>query len=110
MTSIKPIFHTGEASGGRVGTGSPRPNLWVKKTRKLSQTIMFWLFRLAAAINGIALLIILYFLVARGWRAINWTFLTQPPMESMTTGGILPCIVGTVCLSFGAILAALPSR
>jgi phosphate transport system permease protein len=29
-------------------------------------------------------------------------------MESMTKGGILPCIVGTVCLSLGAILVALP--
>ena len=53
-------------------------------------------------------LIVVYFLVARGWRAINWTFLTQPPMDSMTKGGILPCIVGTLCLSIGAIVVALP--
>ena len=69
---------------------------------------MFWFFRGAAAINGIALFIIVYFLVVRGWRAINWTFLTQPPMESMTKGGILPCVIGTLCLSLGAILVALP--
>jgi phosphate transport system permease protein len=69
---------------------------------------MFWFFRLSAAVNGIALLIIVYFLVARGWRAINWTFLTQPPLESMTKGGILPCIVGTLCLSIGALVVALP--
>jgi len=53
-------------------------------------------------------LLVVYFLVARGWRAINWTFLTQPPMDSMTKGGILPCIIGTICLSIGAILVALP--
>ena len=76
--------------------------------RRLSQNITFWLFRLSAALNGIALLVVVYFLVARGWRAINWTFLTQPPMDSMTKGGILPCIVGTVCLSVGAILVAFP--
>jgi len=29
-------------------------------------------------------------------------------MDSMTKGGILPCIVGTLCLSLGAILVALP--
>ena len=79
-----------------------------QKRRKLSQFIMFGFFRVSAAINGIALLIIFYFLVARGWRAITWTFLTQPPMDSMTKGGILPCIVGTVCLSLGAIITALP--
>lgn len=76
--------------------------------RRFFQGSMFGLFRIAAAINGVALLIIIYFLVARGWRAINWTFLTQPPMESMTKGGILPCIVGTACLSLGAIIVALP--
>jgi len=76
--------------------------------RKVVQGSMFWLFRIAAAINAVALVVIVYFLVANGWRAINWTFLTQPPMESMTQGGILPCIVGTLCLSLGAILVALP--
>jgi phosphate transport system permease protein len=78
------------------------------RRRRLIQIAIFGLFRLSAAINGIALLIVVYFLVARGWRAINWTFLTQPPMEAMTEGGILPCMVGTLCLSLGAILVALP--
>jgi phosphate transport system permease protein len=80
----------------------------IRARRRLFQSLMFWLFRLSAAINGIALLIIVYFLVARGWRAINWTFLTQPPLEAMTKGGILPCIVGTLCLSIGALVVALP--
>ena len=76
--------------------------------RRLTQGTMFSLFRIAAVINGAALLVVVYFLVARGWRAINWTFLSQPPMDSMTKGGILPCIVGTLCLSVGAIVVALP--
>ncbi len=79
-----------------------------QRRRKIFQGFMFSLFKISAAINGIALLIVVYFLVVRGWRAINWTFLTQPPLESMTKGGILPCIVGTLCLSLGAILVALP--
>ena len=69
---------------------------------------MFFFFRIAAGINGLALLIIIYFLVSRGWQAINWTFLTRPPMDSMTKGGILPCIVGTLYLSLGSIAVALP--
>jgi len=79
-----------------------------ERRRRVFQGSAFGLFRIAAAVNGIALAIIMYFLVAKGWRAINWTFLTQPPIDSMTRGGILPCIVGTVCLSIGAILVALP--
>jgi phosphate transport system permease protein len=78
------------------------------RRRKVFQALTFSLFRVAAVINGIALFIIVYFMVARGWRAITWTFLTQPPMDSMTKGGILPCIVGTLCLSVGAIITAMP--
>jgi phosphate transport system permease protein len=69
---------------------------------------MFSLFRGAAWINGVALVIIVYFMVANGWRAINWTFLSEMPMDAMTRGGILPCIVGTVLLSLGAIAVAFP--
>ncbi len=76
--------------------------------RRFIQGTMFGLFKVAAVINGAALLVVVYFLVVRGWRAINWTFLSQPPMDSMTKGGILPCIVGTICLSIGAIAVALP--
>jgi phosphate transport system permease protein len=78
------------------------------KRRRWKQTFFFLLFRCAAAINGIALLVIIYFMVANGWKAINWTFLTEMPMDSMTRGGILPCIVGTVLLSLGAIAVAFP--
>jgi phosphate transport system permease protein len=78
------------------------------KRRNCIQKIVFGIFRGAAWINGIALAIILYFMISNGWRAINWTFLTQPPMDSMTKGGILPCIVGTIGLSLGAILFAFP--
>ena len=103
---MKPVSLPGRHYSGGVTTKNNRPN--PRGTRKLSQTLMFGLFRISAAINGMALLIIVYFLVAKGWSAINWTFLTQPPMDSMTKGGILPCIVGTICLSLGAILVALP--
>jgi phosphate transport system permease protein len=76
--------------------------------RKAVQGVMFWLFRIAAVINGLALIIIVYFLVKNGWQAISWEFLTQPPLQSMTKGGILPCIMGTIYLGLGAILIALP--
>ncbi|MFO8083257.1 MAG: phosphate ABC transporter permease PstA [Desulfobacterales bacterium] len=76
--------------------------------RKFFQKFLFQLFRFAAGINGIVLLIIVYYLVSNGWSAINWTFLTQAPMDSMTKGGILPCIVGTLFLGIGALAVAFP--
>jgi phosphate transport system permease protein len=79
-----------------------------RRRRRFSQGFMFLVFRIAAVMNGLALLVIIYFLVANGWRAINWTFLTQAPRESMTAGGILPCIVGTLCLALSAMAVALP--
>jgi phosphate transport system permease protein len=72
------------------------------------QKAFFGLVRLAVLINALALGIIVAFLVARGWRAITWQFLTEAPRDSMTQGGILPCIVGTCLLSFGAMLVAFP--
>jgi phosphate transport system permease protein len=88
--------------------GRVRPGRAVQCRRKMLQSSVFGLFKISAAVNGAALVIIVYFLVANGWRAINWTFLSQPPLDSMTKGGILPCIVGTLCLSLGAIAVALP--
>ncbi len=78
------------------------------KQRLFIQTIFFSLLRFAALINGLALLIIVYFMVSRGWRAISWEFLSQAPREAMTQGGILPCIVGTASLCLMTIVVALP--
>jgi phosphate transport system permease protein len=78
------------------------------RRRRFTEGGMFFLFRLAAAINALALAIIVFFLVKNGWTAINWTFLTQMPYDSMTRGGILPCIVGTVYLSVCSMMIAFP--
>ncbi|MFW6324084.1 MAG: phosphate ABC transporter permease PstA [Desulfovibrionales bacterium] len=69
---------------------------------------MFTLFRSSALINGLALLIILFFLLKNGVGAISLEFLTQAPRNSMTEGGIMPAIVGTVILGVGSMLVALP--
>ncbi|MEW5735522.1 MAG: phosphate ABC transporter permease PstA [Thermodesulfobacteriota bacterium] len=76
--------------------------------RRAVQATAFALFRLFAVVNGMALALVVGFLVVRGWRAVNLTFLTQAPMDSMTAGGILPCIAGTLLLAFGAMLVAFP--
>jgi len=78
------------------------------KKRVFIQNTWFSIFKIAVLINGAALAVILFFIVSRGWRAISWEFLTQAPRDSMTAGGILPCIVGTVSLCLVTILVALP--
>ncbi|MCW7752466.1 phosphate ABC transporter permease PstA [Desulfobotulus sp. H1] len=76
--------------------------------RRRVQALWFAFFRGAALINGFALGLILFFMFSRGWQAISWEFLTQPPRDSMTAGGIFPCIIGTLGLALGAIAVALP--
>jgi phosphate transport system permease protein len=76
--------------------------------RKRIQQVLFMLFRTAAIINGMGLFMVVFFIAWNGWEAVTWEFLTQAPTDSMTKGGILPCIVGTLCLGIGAIFVALP--
>lgn len=73
-----------------------------------SQRIAFIIFRiLGLAVVGI-LLWILGFIIYNGAGAISWEFLTQPPKEGMTAGGIFPAIVGTLCLMAGSMIFAFP--
>lgn len=51
---------------------------------------------------------VIFCIVVRGLPAINWEFLTAMPRKSGAEGGILPAIVGTLCLVLGTIAIALP--
>lgn len=76
--------------------------------RRIRQHIAFSLFRLATFLVIGSLGGIILFVIYQGLGSISWTFLTEMPMDSMTKGGIFPCIVGTFYLTIGAIFAALP--
>lgn len=51
---------------------------------------------------------ILLFVFVKGLPAISWQFLTDVPRDNMTSGGIMPAIVGTICLVTGSIIFAFP--
>lgn len=76
--------------------------------RYVKQRIFFGVVRLSALLISLALLGILAYIFFHGFRAISWDFLTLPPTDSMTTGGIMPAIVGTLYLTVGAIAVAMP--
>lgn len=78
------------------------------KWRYRRQSLFFAVVRLAALVITLALLGIIAFLLVNGWRAITWDFLTLPPTDAMTKGGIMPAIIGTLYLTVGAIAVALP--
>lgn len=76
--------------------------------KKTKQTIAFWIIRLMSlSILGV-LMWILAFILVRGIGAVSWEFLTSMPDDGMTGGGILPAIVGTICLSVGSMIFAFP--
>jgi len=78
------------------------------KRRRGAQAVMWNVFRSASLINAAALGLICIFLFVNGLPAITWEFLSQSPRDSMTAGGILPCIIGTVILSVGSMLVSFP--
>lgn len=78
------------------------------RRKKLSEQAAFWLFRLMSiAVVGV-LFWILGFIIVKGIGVISWEFLTGMPRDGMTAGGILPAIVGTLCLTLGSIMIAFP--
>jgi phosphate transport system permease protein len=78
------------------------------RRRHRTQKIMWGVFGLSSIVNMAALVLICGFLLIKGLPAISWSFLTEMPRDSMTAGGILPCILGTIYLSLGTMCVAFP--
>lgn len=79
-----------------------------KNARNATQRVMWGLFGASSLVNLTALLIICAFVLINGLPAITWSFLTEAPTDSMTAGGIWPCILGTIILSLGTMVVAFP--
>ena len=80
----------------------------VDKRKRFIQGSWFFLFRLLSFLVVGILLFILGFIVRNGAGVISWEFLTRPPEDGMTAGGIFPAIVGTVYLVIGSMLFSFP--
>lgn len=52
--------------------------------------------------------IILYDIFLKGLPSVSWDFISKFPSHGMTTGGILPAILGTVLLTFITTLFSVP--
>ena len=77
-------------------------------SRQTSQKIAFALITLAAIVVVVPIVLVVLYIVIQGMGAISWEFLTGLPREGMREGGILPAIVGTVVLTLGTAVAAIP--
>jgi phosphate transport system permease protein len=76
--------------------------------RNLSQRVGFASLTLVAALTILPIILIVALILVKGFSAISLEFLFAMPREGMRAGGIFPAILGTVYLTLGTTLFAVP--
>ena len=77
-------------------------------SRQTSQRIAFSFVTLGAILVILPIFLITAFIAVQGIRAISWEFITGFPADGMKAGGIFPAIVGTILLTIGTAIVAMP--
>ena len=76
--------------------------------RQQTQKYAVGVISLVAALVVIPIILVILFIIVNGIGAINWEFITAPPRNGMREGGIMPALLGTVFLTFGTSIVAMP--
>ncbi len=76
--------------------------------RHTVQRVGFAMLALATLLVVVPILFVIGAIVGQGIGAINWEFLSAMPRDGMKAGGILPAIVGTLLLTLGTAVVAIP--
>jgi phosphate transport system permease protein len=79
-----------------------------KKRFNLKQGFFLSLIRMFGFAGALTLFVILFFVSYNGIHVLSWEFITQPPLDAMTKGGIFPVIIGTVLLTLFCMIAIIP--
>jgi phosphate transport system permease protein len=77
-------------------------------SRLISQRLAFGVISAFAFIVVVPIIFIIGYMVFHGASAISWEFLSQLPYDGMKAGGIKPAIIGTLYLTFGTGIVAVP--
>jgi phosphate transport system permease protein len=75
---------------------------------RIEQGIVRTLLWFLTAVTVFILFFIIFYVLRRGLPIISWEFLSKNPAEMGKTGGIFSTIIGTLALTFLAILIATP--
>jgi len=78
------------------------------RRKNITQFFGFGFLYLSMLVALLSLGVIIYFISINGLKVLSWEFITQVPRHAMTQGGIAPAFVGTIYLTIGAVLFALP--
>ena len=79
-----------------------------KKRFNFKQGFFLSLIRAFGFSGALTLFVILFFVAYNGISILSWEFITQPPIEAMTKGGIFPVIVGTILLTAFCMIVVIP--
>ena len=79
-----------------------------KKKRHLRENFFISLVRVLGFTGAFFLFIILAFVMYNGVHILSWDFITKPPVQAMTEGGIFPVIVGTILLTLICMIVVIP--
>jgi phosphate transport system permease protein len=79
-----------------------------KKKINIKHGIFLSLIRMLGFSGAITLFVILFFVFYNGFQVLSWDFITQPPSEAMTKGGIFPVIMGTILLTTLCMILVVP--
>lgn len=77
-------------------------------TRQQTERIAIALISSVAVVVVVPIILVIAYLIWHGIGAVDWAFLTEPPHDGMTAGGIMPAIVGTVVLTLGTAIVSIP--
>jgi phosphate transport system permease protein len=80
-------------------------NFW---DNRLKQRLGFGLFTGMAALTILPIIVVIIFIIVKGFPAISWDFISQMPTNGMRSGGILPAIIGTFYLTIGTAIFSVP--
>ncbi len=79
--------------------------LIIKKSKANFLEILIKIMTLVAVVP---VFLIIGYIIYTGIPAISWEFLSEMPTDRMRSGGIFPAIVGTLWLTLGTIIVAVP--
>ncbi len=77
-------------------------------TRQATNKMAMVMISFVSTIVVIPIVLVIAMVFWRGLPALSWEFLTQPPRNGMTEGGIMPALLGTIILTFVTAIATFP--
>lgn len=95
-----------QAKGTPVSEQNPPARKWI--SARQTQAIGFNLLRLVSFLTVLPIVLMVGYIVVKGAGAISLEFIFSAPADGMRGGGIWPAIVGTLALTAGTAVFAVP--